>query len=346
MACAEDVAPIPAGYDDGSGNYVDPSQGQYVDPSMSQGYYQQPYTAPQAYPAPYQDPYSTQQPYASNVLPGIDPTGLTPGFGTPFQSQQYAPSGCRTGSNLPRCLIFEMAQEDRQQFNYIFTILQQMYAQLLQIVQQLMAQLQQAQMSQSQQPPYYGPQGPYGQPPYGTDPYSQGAYGQPPFGYGGGYGSPYGASSSQIPDGIVDGGGGGPFDAGSSAIPGDISQVYPGPRGPMAPQPDQAPNIISSDSLPDGAGPSTGDGGGTGEDAPVPAFTPAPTASVAKAPPATQTVSQSVNAGPNQPYVIVQAQQPGQAPYADGMLPAGENQEQPQLEPPSQIENWAQSDWA
>ncbi len=326
------------GIDDGTGDpTMDPS---FTDPNA--GIYP---PSQQYYPPPYQDPsvYPGQYPGGS-VLPsaGIDPTGLTAGFGMPFgmPNNLTAPVGCRTGSNLPRCLIFEMAQQDRQQFMFIFTVLQQMYAQLLQIVQQLMQELQTAQ----QQPaPYYGPgQPPYGQPPYG-DPYGQqygygGAspYGQPPYGYGSQYST--GGDSSVIPPGY-DGGGGGDI-----GIPSDITQVFPGPRGPMSPSPDQSqPNIISSDSLPDGAGPSTSDVPGGGDDAPVPSFTPVRSSAAATLPLIPQS-GQSASAGPNQPYIIVQQQAPGQASYADASLPANSTQDQPQLEVPSDLENWARDE--
>ncbi len=349
------------GMDDGTGDYIPTDV--YAPPQD----YQQPYTDPYAqqpyYPAPYVDQYTQQQ---QQIMPLS--TGLTPGFALPFmQSSMTAPTGCKTGSNLPRCLIYQMAVDERQQFQFVFTILQQMYSQLLQIVQQLMAQLQQA----SQQPaPYYGPAQPtypygqqpyppYGQSPYGIDPYAQG-YGQPPYGqpFGQPYGAPYGqygADSGAIPPGY-DMGDGMMFDANQGMIPQSINQSFPGPgpaQMPMSPSPSQ-PNIISSDSLPDGSGPSTGEGyGGGGEEVQMPAYTPAPTAAtIVKASPVTQTVSQSVSAGPDQAYLIVQDAQPGQSPFADGMMPAGNSQDQPSLEPPmavgdgGSVESWAQDDWA
>ncbi len=313
------------GLDDGTG---DPS----TDPSLITGDagagYQQPYVDPSQggyYPPPYnQNPVSTISP--------LDTTGLIPGFGAGIMPQLPTPAGCNTGSNLPRCLIFAMAQSEQTQFQFVFTVMQQMYAQLLQIVQQLMQQLQSAQ----QQPPY-GTYGQYGQPPYGQDPYG-GQYGAPgaypgPYGYPG---VPYapGGDSSMIPPGYDDGGGGG--------IPTDISQVFPGPgpyAGPNGPGP-AAPNLVSSDSLPDGSGPSTGGGYDGGDDAGnlVSQQQPmqAPTPNVPQ--------SQAVSAGPNQPQIIVLQSAPGQAAYADSGLPAGPVQVQPELEPPSNVEDWASSD--
>lgn len=305
------------GVDDGSG-YIDPGQDIYGGGA---------------------DPYA----YAGGgVTPsvGIDPTSLTPGFGSPFGSAfgsafgsgMPAPSGCRAGSNLPRCLIYQMAVDERQQFMFVFSILQQMYAQLLQIVQQLLYQLQGAQ----QQPGY--PYSGYGPTPYG-DPY--GGYGgagpyPSPYGYPGIPYSP-GGDIAPIPSGYDSGGD--PFGGGDPGIPGDVSQIFPGPRGPLSQGPDQPGNIISSDSLPFGAGPDTGSGG---DEAPVPGFTPASSSQV-------QAVSQPVNAGPSAPQVII-IQQPtsgGQSPYADALLPAGNVQDQPSLEPPGgDIEGWARNDWA
>lgn len=274
---------------------------------------------------------------------GLDPTGLTAGF-SPFSTQLPMMSGCKPGSTLPRCLIYQMAQDDRQQFQFVFTMLQQMYAQLLQIVQQLMAQLQSA-----QQQPY----SPYGQTPYGQDPYAQpyGPYGQ----YGGQYpgpsgypGSPYyagGGDSSVIPPGFQDGGG--LYDGGGVGVPGDISQVFPGPSpasqyaAPGGFGPAQ-PNIISSDSLPAGAEPG-GDSYGGGDDA---GNLIQNTQTVNSPMPTIQTQAQPVNAGPNQPQIIViqQPAQAGQSPYADTLMPGGDVQVQPELEPPSNVESWALSE--
>jgi hypothetical protein len=230
----------------------------------------------------------------------------------------------------------------------------------VQVVQQLMAELATA---QQQPPPYYGPQEPYGQQPYQAynDPYGGQGYPpypqQPPYGDPYGYGGQYpgpgqygqpGSDSSMIPPGYDTGGG--PFDGGGAMIPNDISQVFPGP-GPMqasaqSPGP-AAPNIISSDSLPDGSGPATtGEsyGGGSSDEMPVPDFTPAPAVAVAKTQPIKPTTSQSVSVGPMQPPMIVQEDTGGQSPFADTLLPAGDQQDQPQLEPPTEIESvesWA-----
>jgi hypothetical protein len=139
----------------GSGTMVDDQTQQPCDPTTGLpvgsdpnaggggGTYQPPYTpaypSPGAYPGVYP---GTTSPY------GVSPTGLVPGFGTPISQfgAGYAPlRACNTGSNLPRCIIYQMAVDEQQQFQFVFSILQQMYAQLLQIVQQLLAQLQSAQ---------------------------------------------------------------------------------------------------------------------------------------------------------------------------------------------------------
>lgn len=336
--------------DDGSGNYYDETgapcdPSTYVDPTAGGGY-----VPPYVPPAPaygqqpiYQGQYGTTSPY------GLSPTGLVPGFGTglPSFGQGYAPTGCRTGSNLPRCLIYQMAVDEQQQFQFVFSILQQMYAQLLQIVQQLLTQLQSA-----QQAPYGYGQQPYS--PYGQSPYSPYTDPNNPYGaaYGGQYpgpgypGVPYypgGADSSAIPPGYGDAGGD-PFGAGG-AIPGDVTQVFPGP-GPMAagpiPQgPSQPTNIISSDSLPDGADAQDSFGGGDGGGSFVPAYTPAPQ-SMQPIPVQSQASGQSVTSGPTTPTVIVLQQGPGQSSYADTGLPAGPSQDQASLEPPSTgVEDWA-----
>lgn len=325
----------------GTGNMIDNGDGQGcnmtggggIDPTTGQPYVQQPYI-----------------PGGSGGV--IDPlfgatgssTGLVPGFGSPFGASPFgggipAPAGCSTGSNLPRCLIYSMAQSEQQQFYFVFSILQQMYAQLLQIVQQLMQQLQSAQ----QQPGYpYQGYGQYGQPPYDpNNPYG-GYGGASPYGYGA-PGVPYypGGDTGAIPPGYGDGGG----DAGM--IPSDVSQIFPGPGpGPLAQGPDQASNIISSDGpLPIGAGPGTSDdGSGGGADAPVPGFMPsAPPPMVANAN-TQQSVSQPVNAGPGQASIVIQLQQPGQSSYADPGLPANVVQNQPSLEPPAPGESWAQDE--
>jgi len=271
-------------------------------------------------------------------------TGLVPGFGLPQGistfGQSYAPlRACSTGSNLPRCIIYQMAVDEQNQFQYVFSILQQMYAQLLQIVQQLMAQLQSAQQQPGASAYGQNPYDPYGQNPYAQGGYG-GGYGQPPQGYGGQYqgpggyggGVPYssGGSSSIIPPGFDTGGG----DM-SQGIPGDASQVFPGPAqgGGYGGQPvmntgGAQTQLISSDSLPVGADQQAT---GTQDDAAgiVPMAQSGPNIAPAAAP-----VSFSVNAPqPSQPQIIVLQQGPGQNPYADAGLPAGDRQNQPGLDP-------------
>ncbi len=328
-----------AGYDDQTGQPCDAPGYTPTDINVpgATPQYQQPYQQPGVYPG-------TTSPYG--LTPGaLSPTGLVPGFGTglPSFGGGYAPQGCRAGSNLPRCLIFQMAVDEQQQFQFVFTILQQMYAQLLQIVQQLLVQLQSAQ------------QQPYG---YGQQPYGPGQYNDPnnplygnQFGYGGQYGGPGGypgvpyypggADSSAIPPGYGDSGGD-MFGAGGQA-PGDAGAVFPGP-GPMQQLPGAqlpgGPNIISSDSLPDGAD-TSGGGGWGGDDAGniVPSYTPAPQSLQPIAVQSGQ-ASQSATTGPNTPQIIVLQQGPGQSPYADSALPAGPVQNQPSLEPPT-TEEWS-----
>lgn len=300
-----------------------------------------------------QQPYSTGLPYAP-TLPGYSTglnTGLVPGFGLPSYGAGIAPAGCRAGSNLPRCLIYSMAQEEQQQFQFVFTTLQQMYAQLLQIVQQLMSQLQSAQQS-----PYAYGQSPYGSPygasPYGASPYDpSNPYSQYGAGYGGQYGSPYGGysgapyyaggDSSQIPAGY-DGGGDG-------SVPSDVSQIFPGPSPSGAGYPMESyggppPGLISSDSLPDGADPTSGSNGSDDAAGLIPtpgssAYLPT-TGAVSSGPnmpvpvaavPVSQSTAAPVAA---QPQIIVLNTGPGQQPYADAGLPAGDKQNQPTLDPP------------
>lgn len=287
-------------------------------------------------------PSYPQTPQYGGGYPGVsDPSGLVPGFGLPPNistfGQGYAPlRACATGSNLPRCIIYQMAVDEQQQFQYVFGILQSMYAQLLTIVQQLMAQLQSA-----QQQPYGGQYGQNPYDPYGQNPYAQGAYGQSPYGYGGqyagpggGYGIPYasGGSTSLIPPG---------FDTGgdmSQGVPGDVSQVFPGPSQtpsgggyPIMAQGGPQPGIISSDSLPAGA-----DQQATGGDDDAAGLIPSAQSGPTLAAPKSQTpVSMSVNAPASaQPQIIVLQQGPGQSPYADASLPAGDRQNQPRLDPP------------
>ena len=348
-ACVDDGTGSGTMIDDQTQQPCDPTTGLPYggDPSVG-GAYQPPYTPAPVYGQP--GAYPGTSPY------GVSPTGLVPGFGvpqfgSPFGAQfgaGYAPlRACNTGSNLPRCIIYQMAVDEQNQFQYVFALLQQMYAQLLQIVQQLLAQLQSA-----QQQPY----GAYGASPYAQSPY--GPYGDPnnPYGgYGAAYGGQYpgpgypgvpyypgGADSSVIPPGYGDAGGGDPFGAGG-AIPGDITQVFPGPgpmqMGPISQGPGQ-PNIISSDSLPDGAD-TTVNTYGDSDQSFVPSYTPAPTSSQPM-PVQSSAASQSVTSGPTTPTVIVLQQGPGQSSYADTGLPAGPGQDQPSLEPPSgQVEDWA-----
>lgn len=292
----------------------------------------------------YVDP-TTGLPLSTTTLPIS--TGLTAGFGLPAMPtfgtpQGYVPRGCSSGSSAPRCLIYSMAQDEQQQFQYVFSVLQQMYAQLLQIVQQLMAQLQSA-----QQAPYgaYGAS-PYGASPY-TDPYSQyGAspYGDPSqYGYGGQYpgpggypGDPYysGGDSSQIPAGYDDGSGD------SSSVPGDASQIFPGPSSsgggyPMQSYGGPPPGLISSDSLPDGADQQAGSGS---DDAAglIPSTQSGPNLAPMSPAPMAQSTAAPTTAQPQvvQPQIIVLQQGPGQNPYSDAALPAGDKQNQPELDPP------------
>lgn len=331
--------------DDATGQPCDPTTGLPYGDAGGGGYPTQSYPQQPTYPQ--QPVYGQQQPYGG----GLSPTGLVPGFGLPqFGSafsqfgQNYGPlRACNTGSNLPRCIIYQMAVDEQNQFQFVFSILQQMYAQLLQIVQQLLAQLQSAQQqpyggayNQYQQTPY----GPYGDP---NNPYGGAAYGgqYPGPGYPGVPYYPGGADSSVIPPGYGDAGGGDPFGAGGT-IPGDITQVFPGPgpmqQGPFAQGPSQPTNIISSDSLPDGAD-TTVDSFGGGDQSFVPSYTPAPQSSQ-PLPVQSSGASQSVTSGPTTPTVIVLQQGPGQSSYADTGLPAGPSQDQPSLEPP-EIEGWA-----
>ncbi len=282
-------------------------------------------------------------------------TGLVPGFGTglPAFGSGYAPlRACATGSNLPRCIIYQMAVDEQQQFQFVFTILQQMYAQLLSIVQQLMAQLQQAQQSPyayGQQPPY----DPYGQNPfnpYGGAGAPGGGYGYDPA-YGGQYpgpgypGVPYypgGADSSIIPPGYGD------SSDMSTGVPGEVSQAFPGPtQGPGGGYPSYSyggppPGLITSDSLPAGADPTAGDdasglipyGGeaspGIAQSQTGPTLSPSPNVQAA-----VQTTTASTLPTPQ---IIVLQTGPGQSPYADAGLPAGDKQNQPQLDPPQHDE--------
>ncbi len=333
---------VPDGYggytDDGDGAGCDQQGGAPIDPN------QVPYPSPQ-----YPQPGYPQTPQIPSFPGGIN-TGIVPGFGTQFPTfgqgfgQGYGPArACATGSNLPRCIIYQMAVDEQQQFQFVFTILQQMYAQLLQIVQQLLAQLQSAQQSPyayGQQPPV----NPYGQSPY--DPYSQyggggfpGGPGYPPA-YGGQYpgpgypGQPYyagGGDSSLIPAGYDTGG-----DM-SQGVPGDVSQIFPGPTSgggggyPIQSYGGPPPGLISSDSLPIGADQQGGDDASgliptSGSGPNLPAGVPAQ-ASQSTAAPTTA-----------QPQIIVLQQGPGQSSYSDAGLPAGDRQNQPRLDPPEHDE--------
>ncbi len=329
--------------DPSGATYTDDQTGVQCDPNAASGGFVDPNAGGQIYGG---TQYPVQNP--------INSTGLVPGFGmpqfgagSPFGSQFGAGlpgmRACRNGSNLPRCIIYQMAVDEQNQFQFVFSILQQMYAQLLSIVQQLMSQLQSA-----QQQPYAGQQpfNPYGQSPYDpNNPYGQyGQGGQQPA-YGGQYpgpggypGVPYaagsgGGDSSVIPPGYGDAGG----DM-SAGVPGDVSQVFPGPGQsagagyPMMATGGPPPGLVSSDSLP--VGMDQGDGYGSSDDAgnliPTqqqqgPNLTPS-TAS----PFVIQTSAAPTTA---QPQIIVLQQGPGQSPYADAALPAGDRQNQPGLDP-------------
>lgn len=314
--------------DDGSGSgmLIDNGDGQGCDPTTGQptgGAY-----LPPANPV-----------YPGTQYPGVS-TGVVPGFGLPtlptFGSTGYGPlRACATGSNLPRCIIYQMAQDEQTQFQYVFSLLQQMYAQLLSIVQQLLGQLQSAQQS-----PYAYGQQPYN--PYGTNPYDpNNPYGQ---GYGAGYGGQYpgpggypgapyyagGGDSSVIPPGYGDSG-----DM-SAGVPGDVSQVFPGPSSgggggyPIQSYGGPPPGLISSDSLPDGADPTSGGDGGDDAAGLIPTSGSGP-----NLPAMPSGVSQSTAAPITaQPQIIVLQQGPGQSPYSDAGLPAGDKQNQPLLDPP------------
>ncbi len=239
-----DVQPIPDGY----GGFIDPGTGQPTD----------------QYGTPI-DP-NTGLPYTSSGSPYGIPSvgsgfpGSTTGlFPQPYTPQQL-PAGCAKNPNKPVCMMLIMEQSSQAQMQPIFTMLQNMFAQLMDLVNQLLAQ--QYQTSQAAAAgSIYGqgiPPSPYGG--YPGDPYGgQPGYGAP--GYYSGYGSP-GGDVSQIPAGY-DVGGGDPFSGGGDAAtnaayqagPGQSTGPYGGPPGGI-PQgygpPDGASNIISSDSLPMG----------------------------------------------------------------------------------------------
>ncbi len=332
--------------DDGSGTMVDDASGQPCDPNtgLPVG------GGSQSVGTQYGTPGVVGQGY-----PGVSPygglnAGITPGFGLPSLpslNSSYGPMrACANGSNLPRCVIYAMAQDEQQQFQYVFSIMQQMYAQLLQIVQQLMAQLQSAQ----QQP--YGAA--YGQNPYGANPYADPYGGQYGGQYGpqyggqypgpGGYpGAPYyaggGGDSSTIPPGYGDSG-----DM-SAGVPGDVSQVFPGPGQnsgagyPMQSYGGPPPGLISSDSLPSGADQQSGGyGADGGDDAAglIPQQQSGPNLAPSSAPAVSMSTAAPTTA---QPQIIVLQQGPGQSPYADSALPAGEKQNQSRLDPPEHDES-------
>ncbi len=252
-----DVQPIPDGY----GGFIDPGTGQPTD-QYGTPVGQQPAN-------PYGTPIdpNTGLPYTSSGSPYGIPSvgsgfpGSTTGlFPQPYTPQQL-PAGCAKNPNKPVCMMLIMEQSSQAQMQPIFTMLQNMFAQLMDLVNQLLAQ--QYQTSQAAAAgSIYGqgiPPSPYGG--YPGDPYGgQPGYGAP--GYYSGYGSP-GGDVSQIPAGY-DVGGGDPFSGGGdaatnaayqSAGPGQSTGPYGGPPGGI-PQgygpPDGASNIISSDSLPMG----------------------------------------------------------------------------------------------
>lgn len=213
---------------------------------------------------PYAQSPTASGPYGFPPVPPIDlfggasQTGLFPG--QPFAANQI-PLACQKNPNKPVCMTLIMQQSEQQQMQQVFGILQNMFSQLMDLVNQLLAQqfaTQAGQQYQQQlQPPYnpYDPYGSGGMSPYGGDPYA------------GGYGSPYapGGSVSQIPPGYeMDGD---PYAAGGGDPAAAAAYANMGPQQPSAnfgpygqasggaPQfPGQAAsNIISSDSLPIGA---------------------------------------------------------------------------------------------
>ncbi len=328
--------------DPSGATYTDDQTGVSCDPNAASG----------GISAPVQNYGGTAYPVQAPVYGGASNTGLVPGFGMPqfggspfntFGAGVPGTGACRTGSNLPRCIIYQMAVDEQNQFQFVFSILQQMYAQLLTIVQQLMQQLQSA-----QQQPYAGQQpfSPYGQPPYDpNNPYGQyGQGGQQPAysgaypGPSGGYpGAPYyaggGGDSSVIPPGYGDAGG----DM-SAGVPSDVSQVFPGPSAsagagyPMMAQGGPPPGLVSSDSLP--VGMDQGDGYGSSDDAGN--LIPNQQQSGQNlAPSGNQPITIQTSAAPTtaQPQIIVLQQGPGQSPYADAGIPAGDRQNQPGLDP-------------
>lgn len=253
--------------DPNTGQYVDSTTGQPVDPNtgLPIGGTTNPYgtTSPYGSIDPNTGlPYTTSSsPYG---VPGLtDPTGL---FAQPYSPTQI-PAACQKNPNKPVCMTLIMQQQEQAQMQSVFSLLQNMFAQLMDLVNQLLAQNFQTSQAAAAGS-IYGqgiPPSPYGDPygsPYGS-PYGD-PYGGAP-GYYGGYSQ--GGDVSAIPAGYDVGGAdmyGGGGDAATNAAyasagPGQSTGPYGGPAGPLPPgygNP-SASNIISSDSMPLG----TDDGG-------------------------------------------------------------------------------------
>lgn len=210
---------------------------------------------PSAIPMPY-DPTGTGYPLTAPASGGFDMSSMLPLLlmGGGIGGGTAGTSNCNP--NLPRCIIANMAAQDRQQFMFIIMIIMLMQQQATSTLSQSLGA---GGLYNSQYPPpyAYGQTSPYGTPPYG-DPSQMYGGGYP--GAYGGYGySPYGPDSSQIPPGFDASGGGDMFAPGSGNMPSDINSIYPGP-GPGS------GNLISSNQLPDGLTDTDGNivGGGDG----------------------------------------------------------------------------------
>lgn len=228
--------------DPNTGQYIDTNTGAVVDPNSVGGVVSTPYSS-----------VTTQT--AGSLFGGIDPTGLL--LGSAFQPIQ-TPAQCQRNPNKPICLQFQMQQQTQQQMQMVFSLLQNMFAQLMDLINTLLQQNFATQAGNL----YAGGIPPTGYPPY--DPYGGGAYGAPSP-----YGDPYsvgGGSVAPIPPGYdVGSGAADPF----SQVPADVNAAYagagpgsgygpfaappPNAQLPQSPFPDQQQNIISSDSLPAGA---------------------------------------------------------------------------------------------
>lgn len=194
----------PASYGGGYGGGYDPSSG---------------------YASPYQQPYPTD-PNAA-LASGC---GNSSSSGDPMSSMMSLIPGLMTGGstsatctnpNLPRCIIAQQAAQTQQNMITIFSMMMNMFQDLMQTTQCLQQQLATNQLS-AQQQPYGG----YGQ--------------QPPMPYGGpmpqqpyqpSYAPPlappaYSTDSSQLPPGYSTGGSSDPFSGAAqapAAIPAPVS---------------------------------------------------------------------------------------------------------------------------